>query len=293
MLRRCVTGTVSPGRVTGTEELSHVAGTCHEGIVAARKYHFFSARVTVPQTTGWHARAPFRGEGVRDGARNARLFVERATRRAWCAPVSGGPRRGARVRGGCRRVRTSARLKPRRAHAEVSADGEGGSRPTLRASRVRVPLRTRGGRSWRLDVRIRARTRAAACASGRPRGEWGQDVSVCAHGTSKRVQSRTRNRPYRAVLVRFCTRDVRACAKSDTWRPIRAVVRLFLHTLPYGVCKVGHVTSRNEPFLSACVHHRTPRLHKWARRWAKGPGRLRVREGSTADEPAWQAEKIT
>ena len=219
MLRRCVTGTVSPGRVTGTEELSHVAGTCHEGIVAARKYHFFSARVTVPQTTGWHARAPFRGEGVRDGARNARLFVERATRRAWCAPVSGGPRRGARVRGGCRRVRTSARLKPRRAHADVSADGEGGSRPTLRASRVRVPLRTRGGRSWRLDVRIRARPerlraqadaraasggrtcpflhtgRSGVCIVGHVTGHIAPFLSVSAHGTIARVQSRTRDQP--------------------------------------------------------------------------------------------------
>ena len=79
-----------------------------------------------------------------------------------------------------------------------------------------------------------------ASTSGHSRGEWGQDVSacahgapcvckvghetgrvapllsVCAHGTLWRVQSRTRDRQNGTVNVRLCTRDDRACAKSDT-----------------------------------------------------------------------------
>ena len=171
--------------------------------------------------------------------------------------------------------RPSAGRLPTRAHkrateAAVCTCGRvGGRRRRVASDLARVP-RACASPDARRPVLAPRRphsraTRAAACASGRPRGEWGQDVSVCAHGTSKRVQSRTRNRPYRAVLVRFCTRDVRACAKSDTWRPIRAVARPLLHTLPYGVCKVGHVTSRNEPFLSACAHGTPTRVQSRTR----------------------------
>ena len=284
MLRRCVTGTChgDGGTVTCRRDVSR--GNCR-----GEEVSLFSARVTVPQTTGWHARAPFRGEGVRDGARNARLFVERATRRAWCAPVSGGPRRGARVRGRCRRVRTCARLKPRRAHADVSADGEGGSRPTLRASRVRVPLRTRGGRSWRLDVRIRARperpraqadARAASggrtcpfvhtgrpgvCKVGHVTGHIAPFLSVSAHGTFGRVQSRTHGGRFGRSRVRFCTRCLMVCAKSDTklaeWR--RSCP--FVHTGRPRVCRVGHGTGRMAPFLSVCVHGTIARVQSRTR----------------------------
>ena len=69
-------------------------------------------------------------------------------------------------------------------------------------------------------------------------------LSVCAHGTWLRVRSRTRERPYRALPVRLCTRDVAACAKSDTWMPIRAIARPFVHTGLSGVCTNGHYDRR-------------------------------------------------
>ena len=81
------------------------------------------------------------------------------------------------------------------------------------------------------------------CFSGHAEADSGGHASVCAHGTPARVQSRTQDWPYRAVLVRFCTLSSAPCAQADT--------------------------TTGEEF-----------------------GRPGVREWSTADEPAWQAETI-
>ena len=93
-----------------------------------------------------------------------------------------------------------------------------------------------------------------------------------AHGTPTRVQSRTQDWPYRAVLVRFCTLGARACAFPDTRRPIRAVTRPFVHTGRPRVCKVGHKIGRIAPFLSVFAHCRVPRVHKRTRRRARSSG---------------------
>ena len=123
--------------------------------------------------------------------------MERPTRRAWRAPVSGGPRRAANGDGTCPFVHT--------------------------------------GRSY-------------VCFSGHADVDSGGRASVCAHALLWRVQSRTRDWPYRTVLVRLCTRGDRACAKSDTKLAVTSRSCPFVHTPPIGVCKVGHETGRMAPF---------------------------------------------
>ena len=113
-------------------------------------------------------------------------------------------------------------------------------------------------------------TGTAVCASGRSRGEWGQDVSACAHGAPTRVQSRTRNRQNGTALVRLCTRCLLACAKSDTRLAVSHRSCPLVHTGRPRVCKVGHETGRMAPLLSVCTHHRMPRVHKRTRRRARG-----------------------
>ena len=121
---------------------------------------------------------------------------------------------------------------------------------------------------------------------------WRPGRGSGGRGRPWREHKRTLARRMGAGRVRLCTRDARACAKSDTRRPIRAVARPFVHTPPIGVCKVGHEAGRMAPFLSACAHPRVPRVHKRTRRRER-PGSLRVREGPTAGGPARQAEMIS
>ena len=101
-----------------------------------------------------------------------------------------------------------------------------------------------------------------------------------------REHKRTLARRMGAGRVRLCTQGARACAKSDTRRPIRAITSPFVHTPPIGVCKVGHEIGCSEPPLSACAHRRVPRVHKRTRTTGEGPGSLRAREGPTAGGPA-------
>ncbi len=75
------------------------------------------------------------------------------------------------------------------------------------------------------------------CEVGHDEADSGGRASVCAHAASWRVQSRTRDRPFRALPVRLCTPSNAPCAQSDTTT-------------------------------------------------GEGPGRPRVREGSTADGSA-------
>ena len=107
------------------------------------------------------------------------------------------------------------------------------------ATPTRVLFRTRGRRFGRLRVRLCTRdthacaksdTRLAVsghscpflhtlsygvCFSGHAEADSGGHASVCAHGTPTRVQSRTQDWPYRAVLVRFCTPSSAPCAQAD------------------------------------------------------------------------------
>ena len=103
-----------------------------------------------------------------------------------------------------------------RAEAAALANGEDGSCPTLHTPPPCV------------------------CFSGHGTGRIAPHLSVCAHGTPARVQSRTRNRPHRAAPVRLCTRCLMACAKSDTgpaeWRRTCP----FAHTIECPVCTSGH-----------------------------------------------------
>ena len=134
--------------------------------------------------------------------------------------------------------------------------------------RPRVPYRKRGGRSRRLDARIRTRPerpRAQADAraanggrtcpfvhTGRPRvcevghaeADSGGYASVCAHGAYWRVRGRTRDRQNGAALVRLCTRGAHACAKSDTKPAEWHRSCPFVHTTECPVCTSGHDDGR-------------------------------------------------
>ena len=158
--------------------------------------------------------------------------MERPTRRAWRAPVSGGPRRAANGDGTCPFVHTG---------------------------------------------------RSCVCFSGHADVDSGGRVSVCAHGTPARVQSRTRGGRFVRLRVRLCTRSLMACAKSDTRLAVSHRSCPLVHTLPYGVCKVGHEIGRIAPFLSACAHRRMPRVHNRTRRRAGVQARPNARG---ADGPA-------
>ncbi len=192
--------------------------------------------------------------------------MERPTRRAWRAPVSGGPRRAANGDGTCPFVHTG---------------------------------------------------RSCVCFSGHADVDSGGRVSVCAHGTPARVQSRTRGGRFVRLRVRLCTRSLMACAKSDTRLAVSHRSCPLVHTGRPRVCEVGHKISRNEPFLSVCAHAAywrvqsrtldrqngavsvrlcTPSNAPCAQAdttTGEGPGSLRVREGPTAGEPARQAETIS
>ncbi len=124
----------------------------------------------------------------------------------------------------------------------------------------------------------------SACAHGAPArvqsrtrgGRFGDYESVCAHAVLWRVQSRTRDRRNGAVLVRLCTRGARACAKSDTRRPIRR--------------------TRDRPCRAALVRLCTPPSAPCAKAdttTGEGPGSLRALEGPTAGGHARQAETIS
>ena len=156
-----------------------------------------------------------------------------------------------------------------------------------------------------------------ASTSGHSRGEWGQDVSVCAHGTPARVRSRTRGGRFVRSRVRLCTRRLLACAKSDTRLAASHRSCPLVHTWRPRVCKVGHRIGRNEPFLSVCAHAAYWRVQSRTRdrqngavsvrlctpssapcaqadtTTGEGPRSLRVREGPTAGGPARQAEMIS
>ena len=100
--------------------------------------------------------------------------------------------RSTRVRSRRQRVRICARPERPCAQADARAANEDGTCPFVHTLTYGV------------------------CEVGHVAGKMAALLSVCAHGTLGRVQSRTRERPYRAVPVRLCTRDVAACAKSDT-----------------------------------------------------------------------------
>ena len=89
------------------------------------------------------------------------------------------------------RVRLCTRPHPACAFPDACGADKGGTCPTLHT------------RSY------------GVCRYGHAEADSGDRASVCAHGTPRRVQSRTRGWPYGAVLVRLCTRDAQACAKSD------------------------------------------------------------------------------
>jgi len=57
--------------------------------------------------------------------------------------------------------------------------------------------------------------RPGVCKVGREAGHTALYLSVCAHGTPRRVQIRTRRGRFGRSRVRLCTRDAQACAKSD------------------------------------------------------------------------------
>ena len=132
-----------------------------------------------------------------------------------------------------------------------------------------------------------------------------------------RVLFRTRDRPYRAALVRLCTRCLMACAKSDTRLAVTSRSCPFVHTGCSGVCKVGHADADSGDRTSACAHGTPARVQSRTRdrpcraalvrlctpsnapcaqadtTTGEGPARLRAREGPTAGGHARQAETIS
>ena len=125
--------------------------------------------------------------------------------------------------------------------AVVAADGH---RPRGRA---RVPAGQR-----------HARASGHACLSGSAEDGLGASTPAFARDLSGRVHKRTLARRMGAGRVRLRTRGARACAKSDTRRPIRAFARPFVHTGRPGVCIVGREAGHTALYLSVCAHG-TPR----------------------------------
>ena len=114
-----------------------------------------------------------------------------------------------------------------------------------------------------LSGRVHKRTRTAPV------------LSVCAHGTRTRVQSRTRGGRFGRLRVRLCTRRLLSCAKSDTRLAVSRRSCPFVHTLSSVVCKVGHGTGSMTPLLSVCAHGTRTRVQSRTR--GGRFGRLRVR----------------
>ena len=137
--------------------------------------------------------------------------------------------------------------------AVVAADGH---RPRGRA---RVPAGQR-----------HARASGHACLSGSAEDGLGASTPAFARDLSGRVHKRTLARRMGAGRVRLRTRGARACAKSDTRRPIRAITSPFVHTPPIGVCKVGHEKADSGGLVSGKAHGTPARVHKRTRRRARG-----------------------
>ena len=152
----------------------------------------YRGQLAVRSTNYWVACADLRGEGVRACVRSAQLFVELSARRAWRVPASDKPRcaasacgfatnaseyacdrsRGVRMRTRWRtedmdRVRLCTRPHPACAFPDACGADKGGTCPTLHT------------RSY------------GVCRYGHAEADSGDRASVCAHGTPRRVHSRT------------------------------------------------------------------------------------------------------
>ncbi len=104
-------------------------------------------------------------------------------------------------------------------------------------NRNTVMLCERQFREGRLDAALVDAAGRGASTSGHSRGEWGQDVSVCAHRAPARVQSRTRGGRFGRLRVRLCTRSLMACAKSDTRPAVSRRSCPLVHTGRYACAK--------------------------------------------------------
>ena len=108
---------------------------------------------------------------------------------------------------------------------------------------------------------------------------------------STRVRKPPRWRTVKTGRVRLCTRPRHACAFPDTGPAVSRRTCPFVHTLPYGVCKVGHGTGRIAPHLSVCAHGTPARVQSRTRDRPHGAALVRLRTPPNA--PCAQADTTT
>ena len=130
-----------------------------------------------------------------------------------------------------------------------------------------------------LSGRVHKRTRTAPL------------LSVCAHGTRTRVQSRTRGGRFGRLRVRLCTRRLLSCAKSDTRLAVSRRSCPLVHTLSSVVCKVGHAGADSGDYESVCAHAAFRRVQSRTQDW---PYRaVLVRSCTPLSAPCAQADTTT
>ena len=91
-------------------------------------------------------------------------------------------------------------------------------------------------------------------------------VSVSAHVAIVRVRKRTRGFRFSLRFVRFCTRSLLACAKTDTEVLILPLICPFLHTQSARVCFIGHGGADLASDLSVSAHAATMCVQKRTRK---------------------------